>query len=114
MKKRMGPPASHLKIMIWEAKVEVYISLAMMDSKTACGEQRGNQIIIHPKVQSIHELLDTFCHEILHPLLDKYESIEEDERVVEYCTKKVMRSLTGFERMRLFLKLAQSLKKVDL
>jgi hypothetical protein len=113
MAKRKGPPVSHLKVMIWDAKVDTYISSEMLADKAGCGELRGNQIVINPNIQSLHELLDTFIHEILHISLDKYHSIEEDEELVQHCTEKVFKSLTGFERVRLFLKLAQSLKHVE-
>src|ERR1700675_2254537 len=111
MAKRKGPPASHLKVMIWETQVQVYISKDMLCDKKVFGEGEGNRITIHPVNDSIYELLDTFVHEILHIHLDEYESADEDEKLVTHCSHKVMKSLTGFERMRLFLKLAQSLKK---
>ena len=108
MAKRTGPPASHLKIMIWEVQVQTYISKGMLEDKNVYGEQQERMIVIHPKCDSISELLDTFCHECLHVILGT------DEDLIRICTKKVMHSLTPFERMRLFLKLAQSLKRVDL
>ena len=114
MAKRVGIPANQLKVLVWDAQVQVVISSKLInkaDSKFfVAGEcDMANKIItIHPKNGSIKNLLDTFVHEILHTIFG------DDETLVEVCTKKVMRSLTAFERLRLFFKLAQSLKKVDI
>jgi len=109
-KKRIGPPASHLKVLIWEAQVDVFVCRGMLDNpKKDLGNQEPgtNRIIISPDIESMHELLDTFVHEVLHFVLGT------DEELVEACTAKIIHSLTGFERKRLFLKFAQSLKKVE-
>jgi|ERR1700693_3055679 len=111
MAKRTTPPASHLKVLIWDARVKVYISKSMLEDDKNWGEfdPDSKRIVIHPEVVSIKELLDTFCHETLHHVIPDF-----NETQIDQCTKKVLHSLSAFERVRLVLKLAQSLQQVDI
>jgi hypothetical protein len=103
-------PASKLKILLWSCNPEIYISLDMLhDKKLDLGNTKCNKIILSPKIKNLRELQDTIIHELLHVSLPE---AEEDE--IRSYTKKVVRSLTGIERVHLLIKLGQHLKKVDL
>ena len=100
---------SAIKIMIWKADIEIYVSKDMLETKTSLGEQSGNKIVLSPNIVSLKELLDTACHEILHYVLPE---LDEDE--IRKLTKKVMQSLTKTEKLHLFLKIGEHLKKVEI
>ena len=100
---------SEIKIMIWKADIDIYISKDMLTDKSCLGEQQGNKVILSPKIVSLKEFLDTACHEICHYILPE---LEEDE--IRKLTKKIMQSLTKTEKLHMFLKVSQHLKKVDL
>ena len=100
---------SEIKIMIWKADVDIYISKEMLTDKTCLGEQQGKKVILSPKIASLKEFLDSAIHEICHYILPE---LEEDE--IRKLTKKIMKSLTKTEKLHMFLKISAHLKRVDL
>jgi hypothetical protein len=102
-------PASKLKILLWSCNPEIYISLDMLQNKTDFGNSECNKIILSPRIKTIRAFLDTLIHELLHVALP-----DAEEGEIRSYTKKVVRSLTGIERVHLLIKLGQHLKKVDL
>lgn len=100
--------ANRLKIMLWASTPNVYISTEMLETKSSLGEQDGNRVVINPKIESIHEFLGTFVHELLHMILPDYE----EDQILQF-EKKVMHSMSSFEKVQLLIKFAKHLKKVE-